>query len=66
MKQRSINRIGLFSLALFIISFIIVAFCTCSPRPYADFDCPVCGSDHVLDIDAQSSLCPDCLTQFLH
>lgn len=59
------NRIGLLSLALFIIGFLLVAFCSCSQHDYADFDCPICGSDHVLDCQ-ESAICPDCLTSFLY
>ena len=59
------NRIGLLSLALFVLGFLLVAFCSCSNQhEYADFDCPVCGSDHVLDIEGQSAVCPDCGTSF--
>lgn len=64
MKRNTLsNRIAIISLALFIIGFLIVAFCSCSQPDYADFDCPLCGSDHVLECE-ESSQCPDCGTLF--
>lgn len=57
------NSIGLTTLALFILGFIIVAMIP-ERHNYADFDCPVCGSDHVLEIDIESAICPDCGAQF--
>ena len=63
MKQSHNNRYGLIALALFIIGLMLVAFCSNAPHQYADFNCPVCGSDHVLVISDQSAQCPDCRTQ---
>lgn len=64
MNQRTTNRIDFISLAFFVLGFLLVAFCSSAPHEYADFDCPVCGSDHVLVISEDSAQCPDCLTSF--
>lgn len=66
MNQRIKNRIAFVAFALFVILLLLMALCSSTPHQYADFNCPVCYSDHVLVINEHSDQCPDCGTSFLH
>lgn len=64
MTQRNKNRIALICIILFFVGLIFASYCQASGVNYADFDCPICGSDHVLECCGLSAQCPDCGTLF--
>lgn len=66
MTQRTKNRIALICIILFVAGLIFASYCQASHITYADFDCPVCGSDHVIDSNGLTAQCTDCLTSFLY